>query len=163
MREVESVSQTGRCCRRRPRGGATPWPTQPLHLFIVHHDPLLHSPPSNTMKKLFGRDKPKAVKVTPSSPVDISGLGEVRSRCPSLRPRTHADLLFPSRITRTPPKDTTGYILARTSNGISFQKRSHLYSPCAPRIHPRLLPSRPRITRIPPFLVQHRDLRHPSV
>ncbi|TBU59887.1 hypothetical protein BD310DRAFT_947657 [Dichomitus squalens] len=28
------------------------------------------------MKKLFGRDKPKAVKVTPSSPVDVSGLGE---------------------------------------------------------------------------------------
>ena len=49
-----------------------------LHLFIVYHDPSLAlSSSSDAMKKLFGRDKPKAVKVTSGPREDVAGLGEV--------------------------------------------------------------------------------------
>ena len=71
--------------------GRTSSLTQPLHLFIVHHEPLHTLPPvrpSDSMKKLFGRDKPKAVKVTPGGRDDASALGEVRSpRLPPPRVR----------------------------------------------------------------------------
>ncbi len=140
--------------------GRTSSHTQPLglHLFIVHHEPLYTPPPvrpSDSMKKLFGRDKPKAVKVTPGGRDDVSALGEVRSHRLLPRPRACADPSFIPSPTRMPLVEMATSILGRKTNGTSSQKQTPLYSPSAPQISPsrRLPPLAQSVTRTSPSLL----------